>query len=403
MLFRILLPALALMCSRAAAADWPEILGPKRRGISQETGWNMDWNAKEPPELWKAKVGAGACSCAVTGGRVFTMGSDGDKESVICLDAATGSEVWRKTYDCDFDERSFDTGGPASTPVVDGDRVYTLSFRGQLHCWNASDGAKVWELSLEKDFKGLMPRWGWAGNPLVVGNMLVVEPGGNGSSRAAVDKLTGKVFWQSGTDPAAYASPIIFSGPEMRGVALFNSSGLVGINPRDGSELFRQAWKTRFDVNASSPVHKDGKFFLGAGYDHGILLVDAKTGPVWENKKIMLHFQSPVLFEDHLYFVGGESSSNKAAIHCLEWVTGAVKWSQATPGRIGSVIVAGGKLIVLTDQGEVILADASPAGYHELGRLQPLSKQAWPAPAFSDKRLFVKNNAGTLLCLDLNP
>jgi len=393
---------LALLCSTAAAADWPENLGPKRRGISQETGWNMDWNAKEPPELWKAKVGAGVCSCAVAGGKVFTMGSAGDTEAVICLDAVTGKEVWRKTYDCDFDERSFDTGGPAATPVVDGDRVYTLSFRGHLHCWNASDGAKVWALHLETDFKGIMPRWGWAGSPLVVGNMLVIEPGGNGSSRAAVDKLTGKIFWQSGTDPAGYASPVIFSGPEMRGVALFNSSGLVAINPRDGSELFRHAWKTDHGVNAAMPIHKDGRFFLGSGYKHGITLIDAKTGPVWENNKIMLHFQSPVLFEDHLYFVSGDNSS-QAGIHCLEWATGAVKWSQSVPGQRGNVIVAGGKLIVLTDQGEVILADASPAAYNELGRLQPLSKQAWPAPAFSEKRLFVRNNAGTLVCLDLNP
>ena len=399
---RFLLPALALLCSTAAAADWPEILGPKRRGISQETGWNMDWNAKEPAELWKVKVGSGVCSCAVVGSRVFTMGSDGDRESVICLDAATGKEVWRQTYDCEFDERSFGTGGPAATPTVDGDRVYTMSFRGQLNCWNASDGAKVWALHLETDFKGIMPRWGWAGNPLVVGNMVFIEPGGNGSSRAAVDKLTGRVFWQSGTDPVAYASPVIFSGPEMRGVAVFNSSGLVGINPRDGTELFRQPWKTDYDVNAATPVHKDGKFFLGTGYDHGIALVDARSGPVWESKKIMLHFQSPVLFEDHLYFLSGDNK-NKAFIQCLEWATGTVKWSQSVPGQRGSVIIAGGKLITLTDQGEVILADASPAGYKELGRIQPLARQAWPVPAFSDRRLFVKNNAGTLVCLDLNP
>src|SRR5436190_21494208 len=181
MLSRILLCSLILFCGRAFGDDWPEIMGPKRRGVSKETGWNMDWNAKEPPVLWKAEVGKGAASCAVSGGRLYTMGgsSGGDREWLICLDAATGHEIWRNTYDCEADTSSW-TGGPPATPVVDGDRVYSLSFRGQLFCWNAKDGAKLWELNLETAFKGIMPRWGWAGSPLVLGNMVVVEPGGNG-------------------------------------------------------------------------------------------------------------------------------------------------------------------------------------------------------------------------------
>jgi outer membrane protein assembly factor BamB len=399
---RIILLSLVLLCGPAAADDWPEIMGPKRRGISKETGWNMDWNAKEPPVSWKISVGAGASSCAVAGGRVYTMGgSPAGTESVLCLDAETGEELWRQTYECEFDKRSW-TGGPAATPVIDEDRVYTLSFRGQLFCWNADDGARVWELHLEKSFKGIMPHWGWAGSPLVVGNMLVIEPGGNGSSRAAVDKLTGKVFWQRGTDPAAYASPIIFSGPEMRGVALFNVNGLVGINPRDGTELFRQEWKTRFDVNAAIPVHRDGKFFIGSAYRSGIALLDPKSGTVWQNKNIMIQFQSPVLFGDQLYFVSGENSAT-AVLQCLDWATGDVKWSAPAGRERGHLIVAADKLIVITQQGELILAGASPDSYAEFGRLQALPAEVYAAPAFSDGRLFLRNNAGTLLCLDLRP
>ncbi|HWB06819.1 MAG TPA: PQQ-binding-like beta-propeller repeat protein [Verrucomicrobiales bacterium] len=403
MILRSLVLALVLACSPASADDWPEILGPKRRGISQETGWNIDWNAKEPPVRWKVELGKGASSCAIAGGRVYTMGSDraGDTESVICLDAATGKEIWRKTYDCEADASSW-TGGPAATPVIDGDRVYTLSFRGQLYCWNTRDGEKRWELHLETAFKGIMPRWGWAGSPLVVGNMLVIEPGGNGSSRAAVDKLTGKVFWQSGTDPAAYASPVIFSGPAMRGVALFNASGLVGINPRDGTELFRHEWKTRFDVNAAIPVHRDGRFFIGSGYGSGVAMFDLKAGRIWENNKIMLQFQSPVLFGDHLYMVGGEANS-AATLQCIDWITGKVAWTQPAGKERGHLIIAGGKLIVATQPGEVILADASPAAYKELGRIQALPAEIYAAPAFSERNLYVRNNKGTLVCLDLSP
>ena len=257
---------LALLTAGAAAAEWPDIMGPKRRGHSSETGWNKDWNNKEPVVLWKVQTGLGASSCVVSGGLVYTMsGSRDGTESVICLTADAGKQVWRQTYNCDFDARMWQ-GGTSTTPVLDGDRLYSMSFRGQLFCWNAATGEKRWELDLALKFKGIQPHWGWGGSPLVVGNMIVIEPGGNGSSRAAVDKMTGRVFWQSGSDPAAYASPILFANAAMRGVALFNASGLVGINPRNGTELFRYEWKTANDVNASIPVHRDGRFFLGSAY-----------------------------------------------------------------------------------------------------------------------------------------
>src|SRR5262245_3024595 len=151
MMLRILFGCWALLLSLPVRADdWPEILGPQRRGISRETGWNADWNKKEPPLLWRFQAGPGAASCGVSGSRVYTMGSKGNVESVFCLDPATGKEVWRQSYDCKFDKRSWE-GGPAVTPVLDGERLYTLSFRGQLFCWNAKDGKKMWERHLRND------------------------------------------------------------------------------------------------------------------------------------------------------------------------------------------------------------------------------------------------------------
>ena len=393
---------LALLTGSAAAAEWPDIMGPKRRGHSTEKGWNTDWNAKEPAVIWKVQTGRGASSCAAAGGLVYTMGGSlNGTESVICLHAETGKEVWRQTYSCEFDARMW-KGGSSTTPVLDGDRLYTLSFRGQLFCWNAASGARIWEVDLAHTFKGIMPHWGWSGSPLVVGNMIVVEPGGNGSSRAAVDKLTGKVFWQSGSDPAAYASPILFANATMRGVALFNASGLVGINPRDGTELFRHEWKTDNDVNASIPVHREGRFFLASAYGKGIALVQPGSGVVWEDRKTFLQLQSPVLHGEHLYFVAGDNS-NKATLQCREWATGKTAWTQPVPGNRGQLIVADNRLIVLSEKGEVLLCEASPAGYKELGRTHVLSDPAWAQPALSDHRLFLRDNSGALVCLDLKP
>jgi outer membrane protein assembly factor BamB len=390
-----------LLSIPALAGDWPEIMGPQRRGISPETGWNTDWNHKEPPLVWKFEAGPGASSCVIAGGKIYTMGSKADHEFVVCLDAATGKEVWRQTYDCKFDKRSW-SGGPAVTPVLDGDCLYTLSFRGQLFCWKANDGTKIWERHLKDDLHGIMPKWGWAGSPLVAGDKLIVEPGGEGTSRTALDKLTGKTLWQSGSDPVAYASPILFSGPALSGVAFFNASGLSAINPRDGSELFRQPWKTDFDVNAAIPVHRDGKFFIGSAYGRGIALMDAHKGPAWRNDKLIIHFQSPILLGEHLYFVEGQAE-NPAVLTCLEWNTGNVCWQHRVGHERAHPIFVGGKLIILTQDGELVLIEASPSACKELGRFQALPKMVFAPPAFSDGRLFLRNNNGTVVCYDMSP
>ncbi|HWB01523.1 MAG TPA: PQQ-binding-like beta-propeller repeat protein [Verrucomicrobiales bacterium] len=388
-----------LISADACADDWPEVMGPGRSGISQETGWNTDWNNKEPPLLWKFQAGPGASSCVVSGGRMYTMGSRGDQESVLCLDAASGKEIWRQMYDCKFDKRSWD-GGPAVTPVLDGERLYTLSFRGQLFCWNAKDGTKLWERHLVDDLHGLKPNWGWAGSPLVVSDKLIVEPGGKGTSRTALDKLTGETLWQSGNDPVAYASPILFSGPALSGVAFFNAAGLSGVDPRDGTELFRQRWKTDFDVNAVIPVQRDGKFFIGSAYGRGIALIDARSGPVWKNEKLIIHFQSPVLLGDHLYVVEGQAE-NPAVLTCLEWSTGKVCWRHRAGHERAHLIAVGSKLLVITQDGELVLAEASPAAGNELGRFQAIPKTVFSPPAFSDHRLFIRNNSGTVICYDM--
>lgn len=405
-LFRLAVTGLLLGggCGNTRAEDWPDFLGPKRRGVSAETAWRQDWDKAEPKTAWKIQVGVGSSSMSIAGGRLYTMGAHREgREAVICLDAAGGKEIWRQEYPCKFDKRMFD-GGTSSTPVLDGDRVYTLSYLGDLFAWRAADGQKIWQRNLEADFKGVRPRWGWSGSPLVVGNMLIIEPGGNGTSVAALEKTTGKTLWQKGSDPAAYAAPMIFSTPKLRGVALFNASGLVGINPTNGDELFRQAWKTDYDVNASQPIHRNGQFFLCTGYGAGAGLAQIGTGSSslkWRSKAATAQFQSGVLVGSEVYLVSGDNST-KSELKCLDFDTGAVRWSRRVgTGNNGHVIAVGGKLIVVPDSGDVILAEASPSGFKEIGATHALPGRVWAPPAFSDGRLFVRNNLGTLVCLDL--
>ena len=399
----LLLPFLALS---AKADDWPQFLGVNRDGISRETALNTNWDAKEPPVVWKKNVFVGASSMAVVGKRLYTLGNDRSKDVVHCLDAGTGNLLWKQVYRCKNESRNFN-GGSATTPTVHDGRVYTLSHQGNLNCWKADHGEKIWEADLVADYGGVKPQWAWSGSPLVVGEMVIVEPGGEGTSRIALDRKTGQVLWKQGSDAVSYASPITWSHENRAALALFNAAGLIGVNAADGAEIFRFPWKTQFDVNASTPLYHEGAFFHSSGYGSGAAVIDIRgASPVvrWQNKNLSLHLQNSVYLNGKIYAVSGDNRGEKGQLKCLDFLTGEVAWAERMGQAYGQIVVVAGKLIVLTDQGEVILVEPDPVKYVERGRFQAVAgAPAWSAPAFSNGLLYVRQNLGDLVCLDLRP
>jgi outer membrane protein assembly factor BamB len=389
------------------ADDWPQFLGPNRDGISKETALNLDWAKKEPRVVWKADVSVGVSSCAIVGGRLYTLGNDHSKDVVLCLDAKTGKQIWKQIYRCKNETRNFD-GGTASTPTFDEGRVYTLSHQGNLFCWNAENGEKIWEADFVDDYKGQKSQWGWAESPLIAGNLVVVQAGGKDAGLIALDKVSGKLVWKQGNDQPGYASGLALETNGAKAVAFFNAAGLVASNLADGKELFRFPWKTDFDVNASMPLLHDGALFISSGYSSGCAVIDVKNGaPVekWRNKTLSLHFQNSVLVDGKVYAVSGDNRENmKGELRCIDFATGALAWSEPMGKTYGEIIVVAGKLLIMTDQGELVLVQPSPEKYAELSRIQVLGgARAWVAPAFSNGLIYCRQNLGSLVCLDLNP
>jgi outer membrane protein assembly factor BamB len=201
----------------AQAEDWPCWRGSRGDGISRETGLLKEWPADGLQQLWKADLSGGFSSVAVVKGRVFTQTKEKNQEVVVCLDAATGKDLWRYRYDCDYGAHKSFTGGgmpasrtgPRSTPTVEGDRVYTLGATGILLCLEAKTGNKVWQQDLLKVADSECPRHGYCCCPLVVGDRIYVHPGGpKGKSIAALDKKDGTVVWQALDDPIGEGSPV---------------------------------------------------------------------------------------------------------------------------------------------------------------------------------------------------
>ncbi|MGA7391612.1 MAG: PQQ-binding-like beta-propeller repeat protein [Terrimicrobiaceae bacterium] len=394
----LVVSASCFLLSFADAVDWPQWRGINRDGISSEMISPASWGKDGPTQLWRKEVGAGASSVAVSAGRLYTVGNKGNVDMVYCLNAATGAEIWRHSYQQALDARQFE-GGPAGTPTVDGDRVYTLSHEGDLFCLSAASGKVLWSKNLQRDFGGIRQSWGYSGSPLVDGNLVILDAGGPGASIVALDKTTGAVKWKAGSDGAGYSSPVAFNLAGIRCIAVFKAAALVGLNAANGQELWRYRWETYADINAATPIVFGDKIFITSGYGTGCALLQVSPGKatqIWRNKNMRSQLASPVLVQGYIYGIDG--NVGKGELRCLELGNGAIKWKQKIGG--GTLIAASGYLVALSERGELIVAEASPTNYREVGRAQVLGGHSWVAPAVADGKIYCKNNQGSLVCLD---
>ena len=383
-----------------AQADWTHYRGPTSNGVSADK-LPMSIPKDGPKQIWKAQVGTGSSSVTVSGERAFTMGNTGGKDVVWCFDAKSGSVVWKHEYALDLDKRMFE-GGTAATPTVDGGRVYTVSHQGDLFCLDAATGKQVWYKHYQKDFGGKRPQWGFAGSPTVEGNLVLLDVGGKGASTVALDKATGATVWKSGDDEAGYASPVVATVAGKRTVVMFKAGHVVGLDVKDGRELWRGAWKTSYDVNAATPLIVGDKIMVSSGYGSGCALFEVAGGGAserWRNKNIKSHINSPAAFQGHAYGFDGQAGSG-APLTCIDFASGAVKWQEKGVGG-GSLVVADGKLICLTEKGELVIAEASPGGFRPVSRSQVLGKRCWVQPAYANGRVFCRNNDGDLVVLEM--
>lgn len=399
LILSVLLTPLAAPMS-AVADDWPFFRGPSHNGVSDETGWQDTWPEGAPVVAWEHEAGIGASSVVIQGRRVVTMGNKDDKDVVVCL-GDDGSKEWEFIYPCKFQARMFE-GGTASTPTISGNQVYTLSHDGQFHCIDLEKGTEVWRRHLQEDFGGRLAQWAYSGSPLVVGDMVIIDAGGEGASTLALHKDTGKKIWTAGDDMPGYACPIPFTDGRP-GVLLFKAKHLVANALENGQELWRVPWETNYDVNASSPFQIGDKLFVSSGYSTGRAVLFQLTGKspreLWRNDELKTKMSSCASREGFAYGI----TEKKARLLCLNLSDGSIAWEQRGYSQYGTLLIAGDRILSLTARGELIIAKADPARYTEISRAEVLGGRCWVNPALAHGRLYCKNNDGRLICLDLRP
>ncbi|MGI9240654.1 MAG: PQQ-binding-like beta-propeller repeat protein [Verrucomicrobiales bacterium] len=384
----------------APADDWPW-RGASHNGISGETGLKLSWDS-EPKTLWKAKIGEGYSSVVVHGKQLFTMGLDARSktETVRCLDANTGAEIWTHSYKSTFKPKYYD-GGTSGTPTVDGESVYVFAQTGELMSLKRSDGKPNWEKNLEDELGFKIGVWGLTGAPLVYGDLLILNAGDHG---VAVEKKSGKVAWSSGEGQNGYATPVLFKQGGKDLIAIFSATGLHAVDPTSGKQAWSHKWKTKYEVNAADPiVLSDNRLFISSGYKTGCAMLQfsgsGASKELWKNKNMRNQLNPSLHIGGYLYGVDGDTSGN-ATLNCIDARNGKLMWKGPKIGS-GSLISAMGKLIIITEKCELIIADPSPEGFRPGSRAQVLGGKCWTTPSLANGLLYVRNQKGDLACISL--
>jgi outer membrane protein assembly factor BamB len=306
----VLLLVVASFAVDAAAqgtGEWPQWRGPNRDGISKETGLLDQWPAEGPPLAWKTTgAGRGYSSMAVAGGRLFTMGLRGDREFVVAFDIASGKEAWATAHGRAF--RNDRGDGPRGTPTVDGDSVYALGGDGDLSRLEAKTGRIVWTMNVLRKFGGSNITWGISESPLVIGEKVLVNPGGSGASIVALNKKDGTLIWKSQSDTAGYSSAISVQAGGINQVVFFTSRRAVGLDLRDGRLLWEYARPSNDVANVATPIVRANRVFISSDYGTGGGLLEIKASnrgvtaeEVYFTKDMRNHHSSSILVGDYLY------------------------------------------------------------------------------------------------------
>jgi len=400
----IIVAALAV-AAPIGAVDWPQYLGPERNGTYRGPALAESWGPSGPRVVWRKSVGAGFAGPAVVGGRLILFHRVGKEEVVDAFDAATGAQQWHYAYPTTYrDDFGFDEG-PRAVPVVSGGIVYTFGAEGQLHAIDLASGKRVWSEDTMKRFAVPKGYFGAAGSPLVEDGRVIANIGGPKAGIVAFDAKTGKVLWTATDDAASYSSGVGATFGGQRRAVFLTREGLEGLDPATGRVAFHQRWRARIaqSVNAASPLVINDLIFVSAEYGPGagVLRVvgDSMLETLWSNDDALSnHYATSVYYNGYLYGYHGRQEFGPS-LRAVELRTGKVAWNQ-DQFRAGSITLAGDRLLIVREAGELIIAPASPKAFMPTARAQVLSGVLRPYPAIADGLLYLRNE-NTLVCIDL--
>lgn len=387
------------------AADWPQLLGAGRNGNSDETNLARTWPKEGPKTLWKASVGQGWSGPVIVSNRVVVFHRLGERETVDCLNASNGARLWRGDYVSGYrDDFGFEEG-PRATPAVAHGKVFTFGANGILTCWDLARGTNVWRIETRPQFGNDKGFFGIACSPLIEGDAVILNLGGrDGAGVVAFDSRTGQVLWKATAQEASYSSPVAATIAGQRQIFVLGRSALVALEPASGRVRWEFPFRPRIQasVTAAVPLIIGDQIFISASYGAGAALLrirDSKPEVIWSGDDILSnHYATSVHHGGFLYGFEGRQEQ-RCHLRCVELSTGKVRWSEDHFGG-GTLMVVRDELLILTERGELIRAQATPEKFTVSARAQVIGSDVRAHPALADGRFYARDKQH-LVCIDL--
>lgn len=403
---------MALLGARGAAAAWPQWGGPGRD--FKATVSRIAWPPSGPRELWSRPLGEGYSAIVTDGQVLYTMyrpvkgvlaammerfrGTATAPEGIVAIDAGSGRTLWEHVYEAPARERmNLEYGpGPHSTPLIAGDRLFAVGSTGKMHALDRRTGRVLWAHDLWGGLGGTVQGRGYTCSPIAYEQNVIVTLGGPGQALVAFDQATGRVAWKGGSLDLSPSSPILAKVDGQDQLILFHADGIAGADPRGGAVYWTHPHATDYGLNISTPLWgEDNVLFLSSAYSGGSkgLRLSQSGGkttvtPLWDSRRMRVHFGTAVRLGDRVY--GSSGDFGPAVMTAIDVRSGQVAWQERGFAR-ASVVGAGGKLLLVDEDGTLALATPGPAGLSVEGRAEVLEAKAWTAPTVAGTRVYLRD------------
>lgn len=394
-------------CEIHAQADWLQWGGPTRNFVSTSKGLAPSWPASGPKQLWTRPLGQGHSSILVSGNTLYTMYSQGEQEVVIALAADTGKTIWEYKYDAPTAGMNYKEGlGPHSTPLLVGDRLFTVGAIGKFQALDKKTGKVLWSHDLWKEYGGTKMGRGYSCSPLLYKNTIIITLGGQGQTLIAFNPNDGAVVWKNQSLDMSPASPIIINVDGQDQLVAFLGKVIAGVDPNNGELLWSHPHVTDWGLNISTPVWgNDNLLFVSSAYSGGsrvlkLAQAGGKTSvtELWFNNRLRIHHGTAIRLGDYVY---GSSGDFGPSFFCaINVKTGEIAFQDRSFPKINS-LYADGKLIILDEDGNLVLATVSPAGLKVISKVSLMKNLAWTAPTLAGTKLYIRDRQ-TIMAVDLS-
>jgi len=392
----VLLAVCSVAASQTKEIPWTQWGGPNRNFQTTSPPLTNKWPAGGPRVIWKRPLGEGYSSILIENGVIYTMYGKPGQEITLAAKADTGQTIWERANPVSFHNSASDRGdGPHATPLIVGDRLFTVGVTGRLECLDKKTGKLLWTQGLWDQLRGERLIYGYASSPLPYRDLILLPLGGSGQAMAAFRQSDGSLVWKKNDAGNAYSSPVLINVDGLDQVAQLAKASVFAVNPLNGDLQWFAKHDAPYGLNVTTPVWGAGNLlFASTGYGFGSRVIELQRSgnsvsakELWYSNRVGIHHGNAMRLGDTIYCSSGNGPAPFTAVDVR---TGKILWQSREFPKV-AMVYADSKLILVDEDGNIALAQVSPEGLRTLAKAPLFESNAWSPPTLVGTKLYARD------------